>query len=304
MKINRKEFIKEMMFREQVRKAIKIVKKKRKLHEQKELKEEQDLRLYVRQIIDEKKETSAAAVLGYFLAEQEEAEPAESPHSSTAINKLEQLLKLIIEKIETGYKALTSGINQRESFREHVINGIIHSLNIIDNRGAEKEEETEEAPELTGIEGLEEEVDVEVADKPEDDPAFIPVRDVDMPKPEDEEGEKADLAIPGMDETGRDFGLEVLDEIDSQIINVYEKLRNSADQALFKDYLITNLKLYFDKFEDELQTSLPEPTTPEYEQAKGELETALQGEEEPIPGTLEEIDLNSNELVEWLFNQK
>ena len=42
-------------------------------------------------------------------------------------------------------------------------------------------------------------------------------------------------------------------------------LQNEEDQKLFYDYLITNLKLYFDKFEDELQPSLPEPTTDEYE---------------------------------------
>ena len=42
-------------------------------------------------------------------------------------------------------------------------------------------------------------------------------------------------------------------------------LSNEEDQRLFYDYLITNLKLYFDKFEDELQPSLPEPTTDEYE---------------------------------------
>ena len=298
MKIDRKEFLEEMMFREQVRKAIRIVKKKRTLQEQKSREEEQNLRVYLQKIINEKKETNSAEILKYFLNEQEEAEPEESPHSSTAINKLETLLKLIIEKIETGYKALTSDVKQRESFREHVINGIIKALNIIDTRET-KAEPVETSPE----EGIQEDVDVEVSDKPEDDPAFIPVRDVDMPEPE-EEKEEEDRSIPGMDETGRDFGLEVLDEIDSQIISIYEKLRNPDDQQLFKNYLITNLKLYFDKFESELKTSLPEPTTPEYEEAKGELETAYQAEEEPIPGTLEEVSLNSNELVEWLFNQK
>ena len=32
------------------------------------------------------------------------------------------------------------------------------------------------------------------------------------------------------------------------------------DQELFYDYLIANLKLYFDKFEEELSGSLDEPT--------------------------------------------
>ena len=52
------------------------------------------------------------------------------------------------------------------------------------------------------------------------------------------------------------------------------------DRDMYYDYLITNLKLYFDKFEDELQTTVgPEPTTPEYEQEK-EKEAGLGGEED------------------------
>jgi len=38
---------------------------------------------------------------------------------------------------------------------------------------------------------------------------------------------------------------------------------------MFYDYLITNILLYFDKFEDELQPKLPDTTTPEYEANKG-----------------------------------
>ena len=45
-------------------------------------------------------------------------------------------------------------------------------------------------------------------------------------------------------------------------------LTDPQDKKIFVDYLITNMKLYFDKFEGELATELSEPTTPEYEQAK------------------------------------
>ena len=37
---------------------------------------------------------------------------------------------------------------------------------------------------------------------------------------------------------------------------------------LWNNYLVKNVKLYFDKFEDELQKSVDEPTTPEYDQEK------------------------------------
>ena len=56
-------------------------------------------------------------------------------------------------------------------------------------------------------------------------------------------------------------------------------IANEEDRALFYDYLLTNLKLYFDKFEDELAGNLQEPTTPEYEKAKedpaGGMDTGL-----------------------------
>ena len=59
-------------------------------------------------------------------------------------------------------------------------------------------------------------------------------------------------------------------KIERNILDAYELLSNDEDRELFYDYLITNLKLYFDKFEDELATNLDEPTTPEYEDAAAE----------------------------------
>ena len=38
--------------------------------------------------------------------------------------------------------------------------------------------------------------------------------------------------------------------------------------------MITNLKLYFDKFEAEIAPSLQEPTTPEYEKASDAVDDA------------------------------
>ena len=57
----------------------------------------------------------------------------------------------------------------------------------------------------------------------------------------------------------------------------------------YYDYLITNLKLYFDTWESELEGTPEEPTTPEYEQEKG-AEAELGGEEEMGLGGEEEMD--------------
>jgi hypothetical protein len=45
-------------------------------------------------------------------------------------------------------------------------------------------------------------------------------------------------------------------------------LSDNEDQELFYDYLIANLKLYFDKFEGELAVDVEEPTNQAYDMAK------------------------------------
>ena len=47
------------------------------------------------------------------------------------------------------------------------------------------------------------------------------------------------------------------------------------DQELFYDYIIANLKLYFDKFEEELSSAVEEPTNQAYDMAKSEQEPEM-----------------------------
>ena len=50
-------------------------------------------------------------------------------------------------------------------------------------------------------------------------------------------------------------------------MDAYDVLGSDEDRDVFYDYLITNLKLYFDKFEDELDPAAEEPTNQAYQQA-------------------------------------
>ena len=63
-------------------------------------------------------------------------------------------------------------------------------------------------------------------------------------------------------------------KVESTNIDSYELLSDSEDQELFYDYLIANLKLYFDKFEGELADVVEEPTNQAYDMAKSEEEPA------------------------------
>jgi hypothetical protein len=68
-------------------------------------------------------------------------------------------------------------------------------------------------------------------------------------------------------------------KIESSIIDSYELLSNDEDQELFYDYLIANLKLYFDKFEEELAGTVEEPSNQAYDMAKDDAAPAPSDEE-------------------------
>ena len=61
--------------------------------------------------------------------------------------------------------------------------------------------------------------------------------------------------------------------------------------------MITNVKLYFDRFEGELAPSVEEPTTPEYDEKAGELEGG--GGEEAETEEAEEL-MESFKLEEYI----
>ena len=233
--INRQELTEEMKLRQQIRKAIKIVKEKRNTAEQEVLKEENHLRSVIRKLI--------------------EAEVAtEVPGRSTGINVLEDLLKRIVPIIEDDFKQLTTDKVQRKSYRTHIVNGIQSLLapsNVVD-AGAEEISE----------------IDIEVGG--EEDDAFIDVREPDAEEELPEiDPDLDDFGVEGEDETGRNMAYETFKKIENNILNSYDLLSNEKDEEEFYKYLITNVKLYFDKFEEELTPNLdPEITTDEYEDEK------------------------------------
>jgi len=230
--MDRVQFLQELKLREYIRKGIGIVleRKKQKLNE----------------------ETKLRGVIQELLREVaiDDNEPA--PHSSTGINVLEDLLKKIIPVLEIDFKKLTTSNEQRQSFRSHILNAVENIL------APSKVVDATDTSRLN-----EEEVNISVGD----DPAFIPIDDKYKDEPEEEEPEdpRDTFGVEGADTTGRNVAYESFKKIESGIVDSYDVLASADDKELFYDYLITNLKLYFDKFEDDLSNKLAEPTTDEYE---------------------------------------
>ena len=255
--MNRDEMATELLLRENIRRSIKAVKAKRLTEERERLLAENMLRKLIRNILSEK-----AAV------------PDEVPNRSTGINVLEELLKKIIPVLEADFKSLTSDTDQRGSFRAHVLNAIKNILTVADTNDDVTIMSEPDAD-------LEEDIDIKVSDDTPEDDRFIDIEPEKETDPKDEFSKG--LEGSDLDQTGRNVAFNSFKKIEQNILDSYELLDNEKDAKIFYDYLLTNVKLYFDKFEDELSGSVPDITTPEYEEAQQDAEEGV--EEEPIEDT-------------------
>lgn len=211
-----------------------------------EVNEEKELRQVIRKLISEVKK-----------------EVEDSPHESTAINLLEELLKQILPGVETDYKTLTTNPEQRESYRANLLDAVSKLL--------AAEDVNTYAVVDKGEESLEE-IDIKIEDDDEsldfepDSEKFIDIED-------NVEVEEEPFGLEDQEETGRNMAARSYDNIEKNIVDSYSILNDKEDRKIFRDYLITNLKLYFDKYESELSTDITEPTTDAYEKEQNQLAT-------------------------------
>ena len=198
------------------------------------------------------------------------------PNRSTGINTLEDVLKKSIPTLRTDYKRLTTDKKQRESFRSHIVKAVRDSLmpqlvnssyGIGDEAGSASSLLSEPSANVAGHEEEEfqdlDEADIQIDIDDED--KKIPVEADDEPSPEESFGS----GLEDMDETGRNMAYTSYRKISQYVLDAYDSLANPKDKEIFLDYLVTNLKLYFDKFEDELSSSVEEPSTSEYDRVTG-----------------------------------
>ena len=259
------ELKEEQRLRQFVRKGLKLYFEHKNIQKQNQPTEEQRLRENVQKLISEvKEETRLRTIVRDLIQEVAKTDvPVEQPHVNTGINVLEDLLRNIIPQVESGYKALTSAKAQRVSFRAHMLNAVENTLLPAEVVAGVPHG----GKEVDVVELDEQDITMDIGD---DDDKFIPVRDVDMEPEEEEEEEETGFSIEGEDLTGRNFAANTWNKVEKQTLDAFESLADEEDRDLFKDYLLTNLKLYFDKFEDELQANLTEPESPDYEMASAE----------------------------------
>ena len=230
-----------------------VIRKKMKTALLEKFKKEQAVRMAIRQILSEGDISDV------------------HPHRSTGINMLEDVLKKSIPTLRADFKRLTTDKKQRDSFRAHIVKAVKDALmpSLVNDKyrqGGATGEPSALLSEPVGDDSdfgeLEEaEIEVDITD----DEKKIPVEDDDTPTDEEDFGS----GLEGMDETGRNMAYTSFRKISQYVLDAYDSLANPKDKEIFLDYLVTNLKLYFDKFEDELSSSVEEPTTKEYDAQSG-----------------------------------
>ncbi len=258
----------EMKLRKYIRNRIKGLLEEN----QKQLNEEQKLRKLIRTLIME-------------------ASIEDTPTKSTGINKLVTALKVVLPTIESAYKGLTTSPEQRESFKKHLVKAIIDTLPPEDVIDSADEEPALEEPAL--------EEQVEAGDAPDESGLGINIDRKDDEDPfeseeekeereekeednfEDIEGkEKTFPQIAGLDETGRDEAVDTYKKVIDAIVRTYRRLHNKEDKKDYKEYLVTNMLLYFDKWESDVSGQIGDISTPEYEKQKQDVAQFSAGEQE------------------------
>jgi len=254
MKIDRQQFLDELALREQIRKAIRIVNSRNTAKNLSVLSEEIRLRNVIRTLIKEAEVDDMAA-----------------SDESTAIVKLRELLKVIVPEYEEGYKSLKTSYEQRESYRTHILNAVQDILTRGDVNYSAKADGERDFPEEVE---LEEEVSASVGAAASGRQKFLQGVRANPEETAEEEPENAedkeleDFTLAGKDKTGAAEAHTSMKQTEKQITQAYGRLYDPQDREIFADFLITNLQLHFDDFEEELQQLLPEPENPEYEKLK------------------------------------
>ncbi len=247
----------ERLLRAHIRSAIKLATRKKYITLQNEVKFRKLLKHLILEVAAEKVETD--------------------PHEYTGINVLRELFKNtnILKTLRQSYKTLTTNPEQRKSFRAHILNWVMDTLDPI--QATDQATLNEEVVDIDVISDDDKDKFINADDGSDQDSEFIDKAEKDAEEPEETE-EEGFRELPDQDTTGRNKADQVYSVIETSIVDAFSSLDDPKDQEIFKRWIVANLKLYFDKWEKELDPSLSEPSSSEYEEAKED--TPIPAEEE------------------------
>ena len=178
-------------------------------------------------------------------------------YKSTGLNSLDDLFmnSNFLTTLETPYYTLTTSKEQRDDYKNHVLQALLDIF---------KTQSPEEDPEMMNeslkyiFEQEDADISVQVTDEelPDDKVVGPERRDRDEAQEKLEKEIESDnsksIKMSG-DFTGRNKAQAAVSKVEKSVTDYYDDLGNPADKADFKTYLIANLRLYFDRWENSLQ---------------------------------------------------
>jgi len=251
--------------------------------------QEQKVRSWVRSLISEVKEENRNTVIS-------EAKDMANPHPNTGINKLRDAIRKAKPSIKSKFQQLTSSVEQRESFSNHLLAAFVRLFDQLDALSASQEAESglETAADELGdlaappegsdveteledeldvqLENFLREIDIDVQDADENDVVSDEIaaekeqkknlsqveKDVEKKKAQDAEREEFGSGIEG-DATGRNQAFDAFNLVQSYFSDNYLDLDSRDDRDMFRKWGLYNLKLLLDSYEEELNPGIETP---------------------------------------------
>lgn len=266
--INREDFLKEQLLRENIRKAIRIVKVRN-------VKQENLVRTIIRNLLSEatyKYEYTSLNQLAHFIKEAvgDPAKPDANPAFKDAYTDLtsdqedrEQFVEFVIDFADEDFKTIDMDKEPQSLSQEFVEKGFVD----LDAEEAEEPEEKDELIKLSieDLEGKGGDIAGEAEDTEEDEEIFTIGEDGDIELDENElEGNKrfAREAYKRIGPVLRRYYLNVPKDTPikkSVIIDEKEYPAGElSERDLFKIYFKKNMALWADRYEEEFFNDVPE----------------------------------------------
>ena len=250
MQFDRKELAEEILLREHIRKAIKIVKKRKFESNLKQLNEEKELRRIIRKLIIQ------------------EAKKVPKWDSYGKNNLDVMFMKTnFLDALETGYKSLTTTQQQRESFKIHIIENVKDIL----NQERAKGEEEQKPVDIMEEEELNITIDDELMGLPPE-----------VEKKSEEDKDMEEFKVEGEDYSGLREAYDAFNLIRDTLLKFWGKMDLEEDKDIFYDNLVQQLGLYFDNWEGQLTPTPGEETLTPEEPAPEDLDLGIEGGEEEL----------------------
>ena len=212
-------------------------------------------------------------------------------YKSTGLNSLDDVFmnSNFLTTLETPYYTLTTSKEQRDDYKNHVLQAILDIF-----KTANPEEDPESLNESLQYIFEQEEADISIQLSDEDDalPDDKVVgperRDREEVKEKELESDNAESMDEEGDFTGRNKAQSAVSKVEKSIKDYYDDLGNPDDKADFKTYLIANLRLYFDRWENSLKNEVDPQFSDDVNKAVTDAEADIEAGEVSDKGTAED----------------